>query len=231
MMHLRERKKNYIYILVPAMENVIRWKILAHRSLTLCHTSAVQIGEFYVDQGFTSSSMRKYARGFEGTNLTKGYSRILLNIEDPEISEGKAEIPLDNQFIYIKLQPYLSTLNAYSSVYTNILIVPTAELFSRELPYLMIGGNAPAISAVADVPATDTFMKISLPRQSLFFSISNSHTTDALIVSFDKGSPTVSLPGGYESSTTDAGVSEIYVASSTGTVVPFIINATLKGSR
>jgi hypothetical protein len=231
MLHLRERKKNYIHILVPPMENVIRWKILAHRSLTLCHTSAVEIGQFTVDQWFFSSSMRKFARGFEGQSLTKGYSRIMLNIEDPEVSQGKPEIPLDNQYLYIKLQPYISTLSAFASFYTNILIVPTTELFSRELPYIMVGGNAPGITAVADTPPSETFMKVSLPRQSLFFSISNSSTTEAIIVAFDKGSPTVSLPAGYESSTTDAGVSDFYVASASGNVVPFIVNASMKSVR
>lgn len=230
-MHLRERKKNYIYILVPAMENVIGWRILAHRTLTLCHSTPVNIGEYRIDQGFISSSMRKYSRGFEGTNLTKGYSRILINIEDPEISQGRAEIPLDDQYLFVKLQPLMQTTGAYATYFTNILIIPTVETFSRELPYIMVGGSAPGITAVADVAPSESFMKVSLPRQSIFFSVSNSSTTEPLLVAFDKGSPAVSLPPGYESSTTDAGVADFYVASTTGNPVPFIVNASMRGVR
>ena len=231
-MHLRERKKNHIYILVPPRENTIGWKIWAHRTLNGCYSSPVEIGAFKVDQGFTSSSMRAKARGFENTSLSAGFSRIFLNIEDPEISQGRAEIPLDDQFLYLKLQPYLSTTDAYApNTYTNILIVPSVSLFSREMPYLPIGGNAPAISATPNAVPTNNFLSISLPRQSLFFSISNTSSADSLLFTTDKGSPVVTYPPGYESSTTDAGVSEIYVASANGNVVPFIINATMKGVR
>jgi len=259
---LDSRHDHFIHLMIRnADPNVSAYRLWGHRNLDDCYgeydaagggtsdvggAGPVQFAEVSARSAFRSTNIVRQRRGMliDGSDI-RHWSRVIFDLDD---YNTLPEMPLDTQYLYVRIQDLRITLGAWETiqgvvnngdpVLGPIYLVPPPNFFSFPNAPINIQGTAPANTGAlaGSTPPRNLdgqlppVMSIVLPRPGTV-TIRNVDPAIGLLYSFNEGESMIQLPF-LEETITFGGVKRIFVASTENTGVaangvPFTISGVL----
>ena len=227
--NLLERSQGLIDLTLRDNPDTARYKILVHRNLDLCRTAPTTIITD-LTQGSMYRSPTLVRKGLGRTmDSNRGLTRITFDLSDFADGGGGAPptVPLESEIIYLRVQEFSRSANAYLPS-GPMLVIPPTGFFNVRNPLLQIGGSAPQTTAVSlgsPVPppngvGMDEQMHIVFPFYSQTNNIRNlgKGANDHLYWSSGHSMPSVYIHEKSDFGLTGAAYSELILAGDQGNV-------------
>ena len=231
--NLLERSQGLVDLTLRDNPDTTKYRILAHRNLDSCRTSATTLIDDLA-QGSMYRSPTLVRKGLGRTmDNNRGLTRITFDISDFADGGGGSAptVPLENEIIYLRVQEYSRSADAYLDA-GPILVIPPTGFFNIRNPLLQIGGIAPTTSSLglgSPIPAPAAGMSEQMHLVFPFYSqtnnIRNLNVTvgDKLFYSSGHSMPAMFLNENSDFGLTSAAYSELILAGD-GANVEFVVS-------
>ena len=232
--NLLERSQGLVDLTLRDNPDTLRYKILVHRNLDSCRTLPITILTD-IQQGSMYRSPTLVRKGLGRTmDNNRGLTRITFDISDFANGGGGSPptVPLEDEIIYLRVQEFSRSANAYLPS-GPMLVIPPTGFFNIRNPLLQIGGTAPDTSTVSigkPIPAPDgktidEQMHIVFPFYSQTNNIRNlgKGANEHLYYSSGHSMPAMYMHEQSDFGLTGAAYSELILAGDNG-AVDFVIS-------
>ena len=221
--NLLERSQGLVDLTLRDKADTTKYRILAHRNLDSCRTGATTIlSDITKGSMYRSPTLVRKGLGRTMDN-NRGLTRITFDISDFADGGGGTAptVPLENEIIYLRVQEFSRSANAYLNA-GPILVIPPTGFFNIRNPLLQIGGVAPnttvSLGTPLSSPGTGDQLHLVFPFYSQTNNIRNLSTTNSLAYSSGHSMPAMLLPSENDFGLTSAAYSELILAGDGGDV-------------